>query len=58
VPEQRSWNPEIMNFIDFPKFPKKTEWLEKFQLLAKRGFKLMEKTREKMGFLPLGQATL
>jgi len=43
VPEQQSWNPEIMNFA---KLLKKAKLPEKFELLAKRGFELMEK-REK-----------
>jgi len=30
-------------FVDFAKLPKKTKILEKFELLDKRGFKLIEK---------------
>jgi len=40
VPEQRSWNPEIM---DFSKFSKKTKVLTKFERLDKRGFELTAK---------------
>jgi len=48
VPKQQSQNPELTFSC---KLQKKTELLEKFELLDKRGFKLME-TRKKDGFLP------
>jgi len=42
IPKQQSWNPEITDFVNFAKFPQKTELLEKFKLLDKRGFELTE----------------
>jgi len=47
VPEQRSRNLEFLDFENFTKFPQMTELLEKFKLLDKRGFELMEE-RERM----------
>jgi len=38
VPEQRSWNPKLVVFVDFAKLIKKTKHPEKFKLLDKRGF--------------------
>jgi len=31
VPEQQSWNPELANFVDLAKLPKKTKLTEKVQ---------------------------
>jgi len=45
VPERRSRNLEIVAFTNFTKLLKKTELPDKFELLAKRGFKLTEKRR-------------
>jgi len=42
VPEQRSRNPET---VDFTKLPKRTKLSEKFKLPAKRGFALTEGRR-------------
>jgi len=50
IPEQQSWNTKL---TDFAKLLKKTELPEKFKLLDKRGFELME-TRES-GFVPLAK---
>ena len=36
-------NPKLVDFVNFTKFPKKTTFLEKFELPDKRGFKFMEK---------------
>jgi len=36
VPEQQSQNPELVDFANFTKLPKKTELLEKFKLPEKR----------------------
>jgi len=41
VPEQRSWTTCI--FTNFTKFSKKTKLLEKFELLDKRRFEILEK---------------
>jgi len=43
VPEQRSWNPELMDFMNFAKLPKKTKLLENFELTDKRGFEFPDK---------------
>jgi len=40
VPEQQLQNPDIADFTNFRKFPKKTELPEKFELPGKRGFQL------------------
>jgi len=45
VPKQRLRNSELADFTDFAKLLKKTEHMEKFQLLDKRGFELMEKRK-------------
>jgi len=47
VPEQQSWIPELEDFANFAKFPKKTELPEKFELTEKRGFELTGKKKKK-----------
>jgi len=43
VPEQKSQNLEIADFMNFVKIPKKTVNPEKFELPAKKEFELNEK---------------
>jgi len=45
VPEQQLWNPKLVDLAIFAKLPKQTEVPEKFKLLAKRRFTLVENTR-------------
>jgi len=47
VPQQRSWSPELLDFMHFAKLIKKSELLEKFELPDKIGFKLTEKSKGK-----------
>jgi len=44
-PEQQSQNPEIVDFKNIVKCPKKIELPEKFKLPAKRRFELTEKAK-------------
>jgi len=45
VPGQRQQNPELADFANFAKLPKKTKLLEKFKLPNKRGSEPTEKRR-------------
>jgi len=56
VPKQWSWNAKLVNFANFAKLPKKTELLEKFKLLDKKGLELTEVRKERM--IPVPQPTL
>jgi len=47
VLEQRLWNPEIADFLNFTKLLKKTELVENVELPDQRGFELRE-TREEV----------
>jgi len=42
VPEQRSWNLELVESAKCAKLPKKTKLPEKFELRGKRAFKPMK----------------
>jgi len=52
VPQQRSQNLELADFMNFAKFPLKTKLLQKFGLPDKRGFQLIEKRIKEKGCLP------
>jgi len=47
VPEQQSWNLELMDFANLVKFTNKTELLEKFKLLIKEYSDSQNTRREK-----------
>jgi len=53
VPKQQSQNPELADFANFAKLPKKIEPPEKLELPAKRGFKLLEKGKSRRASCPL-----
>jgi len=44
-PHEQSWNPELLNFANFAKLPKKNKLPDKFKLPDKRGFELTENKR-------------